>query len=62
MLTNKTLKVIGLGLSVLGAVVGLAGSFVSEKRQSLEMTEEINDAVEKRFMEMSIPETTDEEL
>lgn len=61
MLTSKTLKVVGLALSVVGAGVGLAGSFVSDKRQSLEMTEQINEAVEQKFLEMSLPEPEAEE-
>lgn len=61
MLTSKSLKIVGLVLSVLGTGVGLAGSFVSDKRQSLEMTEQINEAVEQKLLEMSIPETTTEE-
>lgn len=62
MFTNKTLKVIGLGLSALGAGVGLAGSFVADKRQSLEMSELVDEAVEKKILEMSIPETAEKEL
>ena len=61
MFTSKTLKVIGLGLSVLGAGVGLAGSFVADKRQSLEMSELVDEAVEKKMLKMSIPETTEKE-
>ena len=57
MMTSKTLKLISLGLSVLGAVVGVAGSLISDKRQSLEMNECINNVVEQKFTEMSIPET-----
>ena len=62
MLTSKTLKAISLVLSVLSASVGLAGSFVADKRQSLEMNELVDTAVEQKMMEMSIPETTEEEL
>lgn len=61
MLTSKTLKVVGLALSVVGTGVGLAGSFVSDKRQSLEMSEQINEAVEQKFLEMSLPEPEAEE-
>lgn len=61
-MSSKALKVIGFVLSVVGAGVGLAGSYVSDKRQSLEMTEQINEAVEKKFMETSVSQTTDKEL
>lgn len=60
MLSSKTLKIVGLGLSGLGAVVGFAGNLISDKRQSLEMTEQINEAVKKELADVSIQETVEE--
>lgn len=46
-------KIVGLVLTVLGAIAGVGSSIASEKRQDIEIDEKVNDAVDKKFGEMS---------
>lgn len=58
---SKTLKIIGTILAICGAGIGLAGSYISDKRQSLEISEQIDEALDRKLMERSSEEDDEEE-
>lgn len=48
-MAKKTLKYLSLGLSALSAICAFVGAIVDGKKAELDMTEEIEKAVAKRF-------------
>ena len=46
-MNKKTLKVISMGATVVGAIVSVAGAVAGAKLQDLELAEKVAEAVEK---------------
>lgn len=46
-MNNKTVKILGVGLTIVGAVVNVAASFIGEKQQELKITEKVAEAIAK---------------
>lgn len=53
----KTIKIIGMGATILGAVTSLVASWASEKQQEAAIAEKVAEAVAKLPIEQKVIET-----
>lgn len=53
----KTIKIIGMGATILGAVTSLVASWASEKQQEAAIAEKVAEAVAKLPIEQKVVET-----
>lgn len=53
----KTIKIIGMGATILGAVTSLVASWASEKQQEAAIAEKVAEAVAKFPIEQKVIET-----
>lgn len=61
-MVKHVLRIVSLGITALGAVLGLAANIVDDKRQDIKIEEKVNKKFEEKFgKEDEESEETDEE-